>query len=218
MIDFYTWTTPNGRKVSIMLQELGLDYTEHAVHIGKGEQFEPDFVKLSPLSKIPVIVDHDGPSSSGKTGGGDYTVFESGAILIYLAEKSGSDLLPTDARARMDTLQWLMFQMGNVGPMLGQAHVFLWNPKEVVPVAQKRYHDIAHKLYAVMDTRLGSSDYLAGPAYTIADIATYPWVSRCEHHCIPLDDYPNVKRWFDIISARPAVERGMKVLGKPATA
>ena len=212
MIDFYTWTTPNGRKVSVMLEELGLDYTEHAVHIGKGEQFAPDFVKLSPLSKIPVIVDHDGPE------GADYTVFESGAILIYLAEKVGSELWPTDPTARMEVLQWLMFQMGNVGPMLGQAHVFLFNPKEAVPVAQKRYHDIAKRLYAVMDARLATSAYLAGPAYTIADIATYPWVSRHGHHQIELSDYPNVKRWYDQISARPAVQRGMQVRGKPADA
>ena len=212
MIDFYTWTTPNGRKVGVMLEELGLAYTEHAIHIGKGEQFAPDFVKLSPLSKIPVIVDHDGP------GGGDYTVFESGAILIYLAEKTGSDLLPTETRARMDVMQWLMFQMGNVGPMLGQAHVFLFNPKEVVPPAQKRYHDIAKRLYEVMDARLGDSAYLAGPVYTIADIATYPWVSRHGHHQIALSDYPNVNRWYDEISGRPAVQRGMQVLGKPADA
>lgn len=218
MIDLYLWTTPNGRKVSVMLEELGLDYTEHAVHIGKGEQFAPEFVKLSPLSKIPVIVDHDGPSSSGKTGGGDYTVFESGAILIYLAEKVGSDLLPTETKARMDTLQWLMFQMGNVGPMLGQAHVFLFKPKEEVPIAQKRYHDIAKRLYEVMDARLATSPHLAGPAYTIADIATYPWVSRHGHHQIALSDYPNVKRWYDFLSARPAVQRGMQVLGKPADA
>jgi len=212
MIDLYLWTTPNGRKVSVMLEELGLEYREIPVHIGKGEQFAPDFVKLSPLSKIPVIVDHDGP------GGEDYTVFESGAILIYLAEKVGSELWPTDPHARMEVLQWLMFQMGNVGPMLGQAHVFLFNPSEEVPFAQKRYHDIAKRLYAVMDARLATSAYLAGPAYTIADIATYPWISRHGHHQIELSDYPNVKRWYDEISARPAVQRGMQVLGKPANA
>ena len=208
MIDLYTWTTPNGRKASIMLEEVGLDYTEFPIDIRKGDQKTPDYLAMNPNGKIPVIVDHDGP------GGGDYVVFESGAILMYLAEKTGSDLLPAEPRARMDTIQWLMFQMGGIGPMLGQAHVFLFKPKEVVPFAQKRYHDETLRLYGVMNGRLGQCEYLAGDAYSIADVATYPWISRHTHHDVKLEDFPNVLRWYDSVGARPAVQRGMRTLGK----
>ena len=205
MIDLYTWGTPNGRKVSIMLEELGLDYTVHEIHIGKDEQFAPDFLKISPNNKIPAIVDSDGP------GGDPLSLFESGAILIYLAEKTGSPLLPVDPRPRAVCMQWLMFQMGGVGPMLGQAHHFLRNPKEVVPYAQKRYATETRRLYGVLDAHLASNSYLAGDNYSIADIATYPWVSRFEWHQVDLDDFPNVKRWFDQISERDAVKKGMAV-------
>jgi len=205
MIDLYTWGTPNGRKASVMLEEVELPYNVHLIAIGKGDQHKPEFLAINPNSKIPAIVDPDGP------GGGPYTVFESGAILIYLAEKTGSDLLPTDPRARYDTLQWLMFQMGGVGPMFGQAHHFLFRPKEDVPYGKTRYHNETKRLYGVMDTRLGDVAYLAGSNYSIADVATYPWVSRHERHQVDLNAFPNVKRWFDEISSRPAVQKGMSV-------
>lgn len=206
MIDLYTWTTPNGRKASIMLEELALDYTAHAVDIGAGDQFQPDFVVISPNSKIPAIVDRDGP------GGAPLTVFESGAILIYLAEKTGSDLLPSDPSRRYDVLQWLMFQMAGVGPMFGQVHHFFRQAPEDLPYAKDRYAKEQRRLYAVLDRHLDDADYLAGGAYSIADIATYPWVARHEWHPIDLAaDFPNVKRWFDLVSARPAVEKGMLV-------
>ena len=205
VIDLYTWGTPNGRKVSIMLEELGLEYTVHQVNIGKDEQFEPAFLEISPNNKIPAIVDSDGP------GGKPLSLFESGAILVYLAEKTGSALLPKDGRKRAITMQWLMFQMGGVGPMFGQAHHFLRNPKEVVPYGQKRYHGETQRLYAVMDDHLEESRYCAGDDYSIADIAIYPWVARFEWHQTDLNEFPGVKRWFDEVSARPAVKKGMAV-------
>jgi GST-like protein len=205
MIDLYTWTTPNGRKVSIMLEELGLPYTTHKINIGTNtEQFTPQFLAISPNGKIPAIVDNDGP------GGKPLALFESGAILIYLADKSGK-FLSKEPRQRYTTLQWLMFQMGGVGPMFGQTHHFLRAAKEDVPYGKKRYHDETKRLYGVMDKRLGEAKYLAGDEYTIADMATYPWVSRFEWHQVSLSDFPNVKRWFDEISARPAVKKGMAV-------
>lgn len=204
MIDLYTWSTPNGRKVSILLEEAGLPYRVHAVDITKGEQFKPEYVAICPNSKIPAIVDSDGP------GGGPITLFESGAILIYLAEKTGR-FLPQEARARYATLQWLMFQMGGVGPMFGQAHHFMRNAKEQVPYGIERYGKEAARLYGVMDRRLSEVRYLAGDEYTIADIATYPWVARHEWHRVNLAEFANVKRWFDEIGARPAVPRGMAV-------
>lgn len=205
MIQLYTWGTPNGRKASIMLEELGLSYQTHQINIGKDEQFAPDFLAIAPNNRIPAIVDEDGP------GGKPLSLFESGAILIYLAEKTGSDLLPTDPAARASVMQWLMWQMGGLGPMVGQAHHFLFNPKEVVPYGQKRYHDETKRLYGVMDRQLAKNAYLAGAAYSIADIACYPWISRHERHQIDLNDFPNVKRWYDAVSARPAVQRGMAV-------
>jgi GST-like protein len=205
MFDLYTWSTPNGRKASIMLEECGLAYEVHAIDISKGEQFAPDFLKISPNNKIPAIVDPDGP------GGRRFSLFESGAILIYLGEKTGR-FIPKDPATRYIALQWLMFQMGGLGPMLGQTHHFLRAAPEPVPYAIKRYKDETRRLYGVLDKRLGEAEYLAGE-YSIADIASYPWVARYEWHQIDLVDFPNVKRWFDVIGARPAVERGMKVPG-----
>ncbi|MBU0726259.1 MAG: glutathione S-transferase N-terminal domain-containing protein [Alphaproteobacteria bacterium] len=204
MIDLYTWTTPNGRKVSIMLEEIGLPYTAHPVNISKDEQFAPDFLKISPNNKIPAIVDSDGP------GGKPISVFESGSILFYLAEKTGK-LMPADPAGRYETMTWLMFQMAGVGPMLGQAHHFRRFAKEQVPYAIERYTSETHRLYGVMDKRLGETPYLAGAEYSIADIATYPWIARWEWHGIDWADFPNLKRWFDEISARPAVQKGMAV-------
>jgi GSH-dependent disulfide-bond oxidoreductase len=203
VIDLYTWTTPNGRKASIMLEELGLDYKTHAINIGKNDQFTPEFVAINPNSKIPAIVDPEGPD------GKPMAVFESGAILIYLAEKTGK-LVPASKRGRSVAMQWLMFQMGGVGPMFGQVHHFLRAAKEPVPYAIDRYTTETRRLYGVLDARLKDHEYLADE-YSIADIATYPWVARYEWHKTRLEDFPRVKRWFDAISARPAVERGMKV-------
>lgn len=204
MIDLYTWSTPNGRKVSIMLEELGLEYTAHAVNIGADEQFAPDFLAISPNNKIPAIVDHDAAD------GGDLAVFESGAILIYLAEKC-ERFLPANLRPRMDTLQWLMFQMGGVGPMFGQAHHFLRFSPEPVPYAKTRYGNETRRLYGVMDKHLASTEYLAAGEYTIADIATFPWAARHEWQDVDLADFPNVKRWYDAIWIRPAVKIGYDV-------
>ena len=203
MIDLYTWTTPNGRKVSIMLEELGLPYGVHPVNIGKGDQIAPEYLKINPNGKIPSIVDPQGPD------GKPIAMMESGAILIYLARKTGK-LFPQVERAQYDVLQWLMFQMGGVGPMFGQTHHFLRAAKEPVPYAIERYMAETRRLYAVLNDRLKVHDYLAG-AYSIADIATYPWVARHEWHKTDLNDFPHVRRWFDAISARPAVQKGMKV-------
>jgi len=206
MIDLYTWGTPNGCKVSIMLEELGLPYTVHRVDIGADEQFAPAFLAISPNNKIPAIVDPDGPD------GAPISVFETGAILVYLAEKTGSDLWPTEPRQRMVTLQWLMFQMGGIGPFLGQANHFLKFAKEEVPYAMNRYRTEAHRLYGVMDRRLAEVPYLAGESYSIADIASYPWVMRYPWHEIDLETAcPHVWAWAQRIGARPAVAKGMAV-------
>jgi len=205
MIELHTWSTPNGRKVSIMLEELGLPYSVHPVNIGKDEQFRPEFLAISPNNKIPAIVDPDGP------GGKRFALFESGAILIYLGEKT-QQLIPADPATRYVALQWLMFQMGGLGPMLGQTHHFLRAAPEPVPYAIKRYKDETRRLYGVLDKRLAEAEHLAGE-YSIADVASYPWVARHEWHQIELGDFPNVKRWYDAIGARPAVQRGMKVPG-----
>ncbi len=203
MIDLYTWTTPNGRKISIMLEEVGLPYRVHAINIGKDDQFRPDYVKINPNSKIPSIVDPEGPD------GKPLSMMESGAILVYLADKTGK-LLAKNGRARYEALQWLMFQMGGVGPMFGQVHHFLRAAKEQVPYAIERYGKETRRLYGVLNERLKENEYLA-EGYSIADIATYPWVSRHEWHKTDLNDFPHVKRWFDAISARPAVQKGMNV-------
>ena len=204
MIDLYTWSTPNGRKVSVLLEELGLPYRVHAVDITQNEQFAPAFVALSPNSKIPAIVDQDGPD-----GGGPFSLFESGAILLYLAEKHRR-FLPAHARPRYETIQWLMFQMGGVGPMFGQAHHFLRFAREKVPYAMQRYGNEARRLYGVLDRRLAEHEFLAGE-YTIADMATFPWVARHAWHEVDLGDFRHVQRWFDVIGARAPVQRGMQV-------
>src|SRR5690349_18534276 len=205
MIELYTWKTPNGRKVSVMLEECGLPYRVHTVDIGAGEQFRADYLRINPNGKIPSIVDPEGPD------GKPIAMMESGAILVYLAAKAGC-LLPGDPRGKYKALEWLMFQMGSIGPMFGQAHHFLRAAKEPVPYAIERYTKEKDRLYAVLDRRLSEKEYLAD-VYSIADIATYPWVARHEWHRTDLAAYPNVKRWFDAIGARAAVQRGMAVPG-----
>ncbi len=203
MIDLYTWITPNGRKISIMLEEVGLPYEVHPINLQEGEQFAPDFLAISPNNRIPAIVDREGP------GGKPYSLFESGAILMYISEKVGK-LVPTEMHKRYEVIQWLMFQMGGVGPMFGQAHHFIHSAPEKVPYGIDRYSKETRRLYAVMNKRLDDNEYLAGE-YSIADIATYPWVARYVRHQVKLEEFPNVKLWFDTISARPAVQRGMAV-------
>ena len=205
MIDLYTWSTPNGRKVSVMLEECGLAYRTHRIDIGKGDQFKNEFVAINPNGKIPAIIDEARPD------GAPLKLFESGAILIYLAEKCGK-LVPVSARGRYEALQWLMFQMGGVGPIFGQTHHFLRAAREQVPYAIERYTRETRRLYGVLDRRLGEAPFLASE-YSIADIATFPWVARHEWHKVDLAEFPNVKRWFDAIGARPAVARGMAVPG-----
>jgi GST-like protein len=205
MIDVYSWATPNGHKVHIMLEECGLPYRVHAVDIGAGDQFKPEFLAISPNNKIPAIVDPDGPD------GQPISLFESGAILLYLAAKTGL-FLPADVRGKYEVLQWLMFQMGGVGPMLGQTHHFRIYAPEKVPYAIERYSNEAKRLYGVMNRQLARSKYLAGPEYTIADIATFPWLRSWKNQGIEWDDYPHLKGWFDEIAARPAVLRGVEVL------
>jgi GSH-dependent disulfide-bond oxidoreductase len=202
MIQLYTWGTPNGKKVSIMLEEIGIPYEVHAINIGQGDQFKPEYLAINPNNKIPSIIDPDGP------GGKAFTLFESGAILMYLAEKSGK-LWPADLRQRYTVIQWLMFQMGGVGPMFGQANYF-YRLEEKVPFAIERFHKEALRLYGVLEKALGERPYLAGE-YSIADIATYPWVWRHEMHHVKLEEFPHVKRWYDAISDRPAVKRGMEI-------
>ena len=204
MIDLYTWQTPNGFKISILLEELGWDYKVHEVNIGKDEQFEPAFLKLCPNNKIPAITDSDGPD------GAPLALFESGAILIYLANKAGRFISP-EPRQHIKEIQWLMFQMAHVGPMLGQTHHFRAKLEPEISYARTRYLRETQRLYAVMNGRLADSEYLAGPEYSVADIATWPWISRFEWHEIEWPDYPHLKRWFDAIWARPAVKRGRAV-------
>jgi GST-like protein len=213
MIEVYSWATPNGHKVHIMLEECGLPYRVHAVNIGAGDQFAPEFLAISPNNKIPAIVDADGPD------GQPMSLFESGAILLYLAAKTGR-FMPSDVRARYEVLQWLMFQMGGVGPMLGQAHHFRLYAPEKLPYAIERYTNEARRLYGVMDQRLAKSKYLGGNAYSIADIAVFPWLRSWKNQGIDWSDYPHLKGWFDEIGARPAVKRGVQVLAaarKPIT-
>ncbi len=207
MIDVYSWATPNGHKVHVMLEECGLPYAVHAVDIGAGDQFKPDFLAISPNNKIPAIVDSDGPD------GKPISLFESGAILLYLAGKTGR-FMPDSVRGKYETVEWLMFQMGGVGPMLGQAHHFRIYAPERVEYAVNRYTNEARRLYGVMDKRLGQSRYLAGDEYSIADIATWPWTRSFKNQGIDLEDFPNVKRWFDAISSRSAAQRGVQVLGQ----
>jgi GST-like protein len=205
VIDLYAWGTPNGRKASIMLEEVGLPYRVLPIDISKGAQHTPEFLAINPNGRIPAIIDSEGP------GGKSIRIFESGAILIYLAERTGK-LLSAEPRRRMETLVWLMFQMGGVGPMFGQAHHFLRAAPEPVPYGIERYTKETRRLYGVLDGRLGEEAYLAGE-YSIADIATYPWVARHDWHKVDLKDFPNVARWHEAIGARPAVARGMRVPG-----
>ena len=205
-IDLYTWGTPNGRKVSVALEELALPYSVHTINITQDEQFAPDFLAISPNNKIPAIVDPEGPD------GAPISLFETGAILLYLAEKTGR-LMPTETRARHLAMQWLMWQMGGFGPMLGQAHHFMRFAKEQLPYAITRYGNETKRLYGVLDKRLGEAPFLAGEDYSMADVATLPWAARHEWHGVALPDFPNVKRWYDGLMARPAVERGMAVPG-----
>jgi GST-like protein len=202
MIQLYTWGTPNGKKVSIMLEEVELPYEVHPIDIGKGDQLKPEYLAINPNNKIPAIIDTEGP------GGKPLKLFESGAILMYLAEKTGK-FLPQQMSKRYEVIQWLMFQMGGVGPMFGQANYF-YRLEEKVPFAIERYYKEAIRLYKVIEQTLAQMDYLAGE-YSIADIATYPWVGRHDGHNVRLEEFPNVKRWFDAISQRPAVKRGMEI-------
>ncbi len=199
MIDLYTWSTPNGRKVSILLEELGLPYRTHDVDISKDEQFKPEFLKISPNNRIPAIVDGDNGMA----------LFESGAIMMYLAEKTGK-LLPVEPDARWQTLQWLMWQMGGVGPMLGQVHHFVKYNKGKAPYAEERYLKEASRLYGVLDRQLAKAEFVAGD-YSIADISIWPWISRFEWQTINLNQYPNVSRWYKTIASRPAVQKGYDI-------
>ncbi|HMO44592.1 MAG TPA: glutathione binding-like protein [Rubrivivax sp.] len=205
MIEVYSWATPNGHKVHVMLEECGLPYKVFPVDIGKGEQFRSDFLAISPNNKIPAIVDPDGPD------GRPIPLFESGAILLYLAGKTGR-FLPAGTAAKYEVLQWLMFQVGGVGPMLGQAHHFRIYAPEKIPYAIERYSSEARRLYGVMNKRLAKSRYLGGAEYSIADIATFPWLRSWKNQGIDWNDHPHLKGWFDEIAARPAVKRGVEVL------
>ena len=206
-IEVYTWPTPNGHKIHIALEELGLPYRPIPVDIAKGDQFTPDFLKISPNNKVPAIVDPDGP------GGKPIALMESGAILIYLAEKTGK-LWPQDARGRSVALQWISFQMANIGPMLGQVVHFRHYAPEPLPYAIDRFTNEAKRLYGVLDQRLSEVEYLAGDSYGISDIANFPWLRYWEKQGVQLADYPHLERWFNAIAARPAVERGVAVLAE----
>ena len=213
MIEVYSWPTPNGHKVHVMLEECGLPYRAIPVNIGTGEQFSPDFLAISPNNKVPAITDPDGPD------GQPISLFESGAILLYLAGKTGR-FLPSGTRQRYEVLQWLMFQMGGLGPMLGQAHHFRIYAPEKLPYAVERYTNEAKRLYGVIDRRLAKSRYIGGAEYSIADIAVFPWLRSWKNQGIDLVDYPQLKGWFDEVAARPAVQRGVAVLAdlrKPLT-
>jgi len=203
MIDLYTWPTPNGHKIHIMLEECGLPYTVHAVDIGAGDQFKPAFLKISPNNKIPAIVDHDGPD------GRPISLFESGAILLYLAGKTGQ-FLPDDVRGKYTALQWLMFQMGGVGPMQGQANVFFRYAPDKIQYAIDRYQNETKRLYGVLEGRLRDNEYLAGD-YSIADVATWPWVSIHAWAGVELEGLPNLARWLELVGKRPAVQKGRAV-------
>jgi GST-like protein len=204
MIDLYYWPTPNGHKVTIFLEETGVEYKIVPVNIRKGEQFEPSFLKISPNNRMPAIVDHDGP---GKT---PLSLFESGAILLYLAEKTGK-FMPTEMRARYNVVQWLMFQMAGIGPMMGQAGHFRNAAPEKIPYAIERYTNESRRLFGVMDKQLAANEYLAGE-YSIADMASYPWVRNAEREPEQLETLPNLRRWLAALGARPAVKRGLAVM------
>ncbi len=205
MINLYTWPTPNGHKIHIMLEECKLPYRVHAVNIGTGDQFQPDFLRISPNNKIPALVDSEGPD------GKPISIFESGAMLIYLAAKTGK-FMPKGDRAKYEVLQWLMFQMGGVGPMLGQAHHFRIYAPEKIEYAVNRYTNEAKRLYGVMDKRLQTSKWMGGSSYSIADMAIFPWLRSWQNQGIDWADYPHLKAWFDTIAARPAVQKAVQVL------
>jgi GST-like protein len=204
MIDLYYWTTPNGHKITIFLEETGIPYTLKPVNISKGEQFEAEFLRKSPNNRIPAIVDH-----APRDGGPPISIFESGAILQYLAEKTGK-LMPADLRGRVEVIQWVYWQMGGLGPMLGQNHHFLQYAPEKIPYAIERYVKEAERLYSVLDKQLFSREFIAGE-YSIADIASYPWIVPHRKQGMNLDDFPNVRRWFEAIQARPAVQRAYEI-------
>jgi GST-like protein len=205
MIDLYYWPTPNGWKISIALEEMGLPYAVKPVNIGRGEQFEPAFLAISPNNRMPAIVDHDPPG-----GGAPVSVFESGAILLYLGEKTGR-FLPADLRGRYAVVQWLMWQMGGLGPMLGQNHHFRGYAPEKIAYAIDRYTNEAHRLYGVLDRQLAGGEYVCGD-YSIADMACWPWIVPHERQGIALADFPNVSRWHETMKARPGVQRGFEVM------
>jgi GSH-dependent disulfide-bond oxidoreductase len=205
MLDLYFWTTPNGYKVTILLEELGLQYNVVPVHIGKGEQFNPDFLKISPNNKIPALIDHRSPDDK------PIVLFESGAIMMYLAEIAGWRFMPSDLRQRYQVIQWLMFQMGNLGPMLGQAHHFRRYAKEQIPYAIERYTSEAARLYRVLDQRLGEAEFLAGD-YSIADMAVYPWLRPHRWQGQDISAWSNLQRWYNAVRARPGVQRGLAVM------
>ena len=205
MIDLHYWTTPNGHKVTIFLEETGLPYRIIPVNISSGEQFKPEFLKIAPNNRIPAIVDHE-PADGGEP----VSVFESGAILIYLGEKTGR-FLPTDLRARADVLQWLMWQMGGLGPMAGQNHHFVQYAPERIPYAMERYVKETNRLYGVLDRRLADRSFVAGEAYSIADMAIYPWTVSYEAQGQKMEAFPNLMRWYENVGARPAVRKALEV-------
>ena len=202
MYDIYNWPTSNGRKINIAVEELEVEYKIHPIAIGKGEQFSAEFTELNPNQKIPAVVDQDGPD------GKPYTMFESGAILMYLAEKHGK-LIPTDMTKRYEVIQWLMFQMAGVGPNLGQTHHFRRAAPEKVPYAIERFTNETRRLWGVMDKRLDDRDWIAADEFSIADIAVFPWAMRHEWQGISLDEFPNMKRWYETVESRPGVKRGL---------
>ena len=210
MIDLYTWPTSNGHKVHIMCEECGLDYTPHPIRIGRGEQFEPEFLSFSPNNKTPAMIDRDGPD------GQEVRMFESGAILIYLADKTGR-FLPRDTLKHYDTIQWLMFQMSTVGPLLGQSHFFnKYAPDQFDPsdlrIGQNRYTGESNRTYNILDRQLGEHEWVAADEYTIADMAVWPWLRAPQFQGVEIAEYPNVKRWQDVIAERPAVQKALTVL------
>ena len=208
MIDLYYWTTPNGHKVSLFLEEAGLPYEVHPINIGQGDQFKPDFLKIAPNNRIPAIVDQD-PTD----GGAPISLFESGAILLYLAEKTGK-FIPQDLRGRQEALQWLFWQMGGLGPMAGQNHHFSQFAPEKNPYAIKRYVDETARLYGVLDRRLADRTFVAGEEYSIADMAIYPWIVSHKWQSQKLEDFPHVERWFNHIKQRPATVRAYELVQK----
>ena len=208
MIEVWTWPTPNGHKVHIALEELGLPYKVIPINIGKGEQFKPEFLAITPNHRIPAIVDPDGP------GGKPFTLFESAAIMMYLSEKCGGALIPKDPVGKYRCLEWMMFQMGGVGPMFGQYNHFASYAVEKIPYAIERYGNEVNRLHRVLDKRLSEAEWLAGTEYSMADIITFPWIRNPDRRGIDLATYPNVKRWHDAVAARPAVQRGVQVLAE----